>query len=210
MRADDPYLMPDANVLQNCLGEQNQSALLEHEIFFSGLRISELLYKPLSGNLDYPLLQRIHYYIFQDVYPAWAGTTRTVKIFKPERTFHGNSVEYADPGVLGAEIEGEARLLFEELRQERWLTGLASPRFCEKLSYYLSRLWKIHPFREGNTRSIMVFIYYLASRAGFVLSLSYFDRKHTEIRKNLVLSTTGETGALCQCLQKAIVNQPAS
>ncbi len=39
----DPYLLPDANVLDNCFREKNPGSLQEHETFFSGLRIRELI-----------------------------------------------------------------------------------------------------------------------------------------------------------------------
>lgn len=196
--------MADANVLKNCLEERNRHLLLEHEIFFSGLRISELLEMPMQGKLDYSLLQQIHGYIFQDIYPDWAGATRSVPIYKPEKLLNNQSVEYGIPGESGKSIENDLEILFGELARDQFLSELEPETFSQKLARYLSRLWQIHPFREGNTRSIMVFFYYLSLRAGYSLSLKYLDNNHRTVRNSLVLSTTGNEVPLRRCLFRAI------
>ena len=116
----DPYLMPDANLLDNCFGEKNPYFLQEHETFFYGLRIREILAAPLTGKFDYDHLLRIHAYIFQDLYPGWAGTTRTIPMAKKERLLQGKSVQYAHPGKQGSRIESAARVLFNKLEKDSY------------------------------------------------------------------------------------------
>ncbi len=204
MTGEDPYLLADANVLRNCFGEKNPLALLQHEIFFSGLRIAEILHDPLGGQLDYDLLKRIHGFIFQDIYPDWAGSTRTVRIYKPERILDGNSVAYPEPGESGFNIEQLLNDFFADFADADQLVGLEPETYCEGLARFISRLWKIHPFREGNTRSVMVFFCYVSARAGYPLSLSYLDRKHRVFRRSLVKSTVGSVAGLQSNLTQAI------
>lgn len=207
MGKDDPYLLPDANVLSNCFGEKNDSILQEYEIFFSGLRICELIDNPITSFPDYNDLKNIHAYIFQDIYPDWAGQTRTVKISKREKLLKGKSVKYTHPGDDGSRIEDSATQLFQKLRKEEYLHGLTRPKFCENFTKFMSQLWQIHPFREGNTRTIMVLCYYISSQAGYPLSLNYIDRNHKELRDGLVLSTVDKPQRLAQFLCKAITRK---
>jgi len=200
----DPYLLSDANVLDNCFGEKNHSRLQEHEIFFSGLRIRELIDDPLTGKLDYDLLLRIHAYIFQDLYPSWAGATRTIAIAKRERLLEGKSVKYSDPGKAGTRINTEASALFDKLEQDCYLQGLDDKAFCAGLAAFLSTLWKIHPFREGNTRSIMVLCYHLTRQAGYCISLKYIDNMHRELRNSLVFSMVNDVQRLEDFLFRSI------
>ena len=200
----DPYLMPDANVLDNCFGEKNPYSLQEHETFFSGLRIRELIDDPLTGKFDYDYLLRIHCYIFQDLYPGWAGATRTIPMAKKERLLQGKSVKYADPGKGGSRIESAARVIFNKLEQDSYLSGLDRRAFCEALAVFLSKLWLLHPFREGNTRTIMVMCYHITRQAGYRISLRYVDKMHKDLRDSLVISTLGDLQKLEDFLFEAI------
>ena len=47
------------------------------------------------------------------------------------------------------------------------MIGLPKSEIAKKLSYYISELNAIHPFREGNGRVQRVFIEYLAQVAGY-------------------------------------------
>ncbi len=200
----DPYLLPDANVLDNCFREKNPDSLQEHETFFSGLRIRELIDDPLAGKFDYDYLQRIHCYIFQDLYPSWAGTTRTIPTAKKEHLLKGKSVKYANPGKEGSEIESAAGVVFNQLEQDSYLLNLDRKAFCEALAMFLSKLWLIHPFREGNTRTIMVMCYHITLQAKYRMSLKYVDKMHDNLRDSLVNSTLGDSKKLRSFLFVAI------
>jgi cell filamentation protein len=196
--------MPDANLLDNCFGEKNPYFLQEHETFFSGLRIRELIDAPLTGKFDYDHLLRIHAYIFQDLYPGWAGTTRTIPMAKKERLLQGKSVQYAHPGKQGSKIESAARVLFNKLEQDSYLQDQDRREYCEGLALFLSKLWQLHPFREGNTRTIMVMCYHITRQAGYHISLKYVDNMHKDLRASLVISTLGDLQKLEDFLFAAI------
>ena len=57
--------------------------------------------------------------------------------------------------------------MFAKLKKENYLIGLPKNEIAKKLSYYISELNAIHPFREGNGRVQRVFIEYLAQVAGY-------------------------------------------
>ncbi len=95
-----------------------------------------------------------HQYLFGSLY-EFAGTIRTVNMKKAERVLDGHSVKYTDV----ESIEREAMEIFGELLhydvfryqddKEGQLWFLAS---------HMADLWKVHMFREGNTRTTFSFM----------------------------------------------------
>lgn len=153
----DPYCYKGTNVLKNKLGITDNEELLNEERNLTNLREEELLRSQILGKFDLKHLQKIHHYLFQDIYD-WAGKIRTVDIAK------GNlfcKVEL---------IESQSKLIFDELREEKYLRGLNVIPFTKRLAYYLSEINAIHPFREGNGRSEREFIRELAFQNGYFLS----------------------------------------
>ncbi len=69
--SSDPYVYPGTIVLKNIPGIRNQKTLDRFEADRVGQRSLELIEQPLSGSFDVDHLQRIHRYLFQDVY-EWA------------------------------------------------------------------------------------------------------------------------------------------
>src|SRR5476649_2022023 len=65
--------------------------------------------------------------------------------------------------------------LFIQLRRDHYLRGLTTGEFARKAAIFLANLNAIHPFRDGNGRTQLVFMALLAARAGHPLSL---DRLH--------------------------------
>lgn len=62
-------------------------------------------------------------------------------------------------------IDSELARLFNELANELdWLTLEVA---AQRLAYFKSELNIIHPFREGNGRTIRLFIHALARRKGY-------------------------------------------
>ena len=79
--SSDPYVYPGTTILKNIPGLRSQKTLDRFEADRVGQRSLELVENPLSGLFDVAHLQRIHGYLFQDVY-EWAGSFRTVDIAK--------------------------------------------------------------------------------------------------------------------------------
>jgi cell filamentation protein len=62
--------------------------------------------------------------------------------------------------------------LFEKLTHENFLQETPAGELPERLSYYLSEINVLHPFREGNGRAQRMFIDYLARYNGWHLDFS--------------------------------------
>ena len=153
----DPYCYPNSQVLKNKLGIKDRDGLYEAERRLSKYRADELMNTPIVGRFDFSHLQKIHAYLFQDIYD-WAGQVRTVGIAK------------GDLFCRHFAIETEAKRIFGELKAEQYLQNLSVGKFAERLAYYLAEINALHPFREGNGRAQREFIRQLAFQSNYFLS----------------------------------------
>ena len=79
--SDRVYCYPGSNVLTNKLNIRDLNRLNEAERKLTQLRLNDLISSPIKGNFDLSHLQKIHQFLFQDLY-SWAGEIRTVDIAK--------------------------------------------------------------------------------------------------------------------------------
>ena len=156
---DDYYCYPDSSVLKNELGIEDERDLNAAEREITSLRAARLNGEPLSGDLDFSYVKRIHKYLFEGIYD-WAGEIRQTDISK------GNIFCQHEL------IEVNAEVLFNELKAENYLVGLDKEAITGRLAYYLGDLNTIHPFREGNGRVQRIFIRELAARAGYLVNFN--------------------------------------
>lgn len=125
-------------------------------------------------------LAAIHRAIFEGVFKH-AGHFRDYDISKKEWVLRGDSVLYGRWQDLRMAIE-------YDLEQERQFdyTLLSKDLMIEHLAKFVSGLWQIHPFREGNTRTTAIFaIKYLRSQ-GFSVNNDMFERHSWYFRNALV------------------------
>ena len=99
----DPYLYDDVDVLRNKLGIKSQALLDEAEADYVVYRLKDLAINPLPGDYHTDHFLKFHYTIFQDIF-EWAGTPRTISIYKEEDVLGGQSVEYSDPFDIVTDI----------------------------------------------------------------------------------------------------------
>lgn len=156
---DSSYCYPNSNVLINKLGITDAEKLHCAERDITSLNISMIKAEPIPGAFDLNHLKHIHKEIFGDIY-QWAGQLRTVDISK------GNVF------CLSRNLEMYAESIFSKLESEHFLINTDRQNIVERLSYYLSEINVLHPFREGNGRTQRVFIEYLAGVAGYHLDFS--------------------------------------
>ena len=125
-------------------------------------------------------LAAIHRAIFEGVFKH-AGRFRDYDISKKEWVLRGDSVLYGRWQDLRMAIE-------YDLSQEHQFdyTGLNKDQMVEHLAKFVSGLWQIHPFCEGNTRTTAIFtIKYLRSQ-GFSVNNDMFERHSWYFRNALV------------------------
>lgn len=58
----------------------------------------------------------------------------------------------------------------------------AATEFCDSLA----RLWKVHPFREGNTRTTITFCCQYADEIGLNMNREIFEKNSRYVRTALV------------------------
>lgn len=154
----DPYIDPDTGVLRNLLGATTAEKLEQAEAALTANRTRMLRVEPLAGNFDLKHLQKIHGYLFQDVYD-WAGQLRKSDITKNTSRFaNWLSIESYMAGV-SANIADKDHLL-----------GLSPEQFAEQAAHVMAEVNAVHPFREGNGRAQREFINHLAVNAGYLVA----------------------------------------
>ena len=166
----DPYVYEDCPVLKNKLGIKDGSLLDNAEVELSCNAINELLTNPIHGSYDFSHFCEFHARIFRDIY-EWAGIPRTVPIEKQEAMLGYTSIEYARPN----DIESETVAILHEMEITKWET-LSADEQARKLSDFMAALWKIHPFREGNTRTTVTFMCQFAESKGLTLDRTLFEK----------------------------------
>ena len=60
-----------------------------------------------------------------------------------------------------------------------------------RLVRLIAQIWQIHPFREGNTRSIIVFAVLFAQSLGFDVEHELFKEHANYVRNSLVWASQG-------------------
>ena len=125
-------------------------------------------------------LTSIHHRIFKGVFP-FAGKIRDYNITKKEWVLRGDTVLYVSAPDIRRAIE-------YDLAQERQFdySGVDRGGMVSHIARFVSDLWQIHPFAEGNTRTTAVFtILYLRSM-GFDVTNDLFANHAWYFRNALV------------------------
>ena len=122
----------------------------------------------------------LHRRIFAGIF-KFAGRIRDYDITKKEWVLDGDSVNYLN-------WEDLRRAIDYDIEQERNFSysGLSSDEIIKHITRFVSNLWQIHAFGEGNTRTTAVFtIQYLRS-IGFDVNNNLFANHSWYFRNALV------------------------
>ena len=142
-------------------------------------RIAQILSEK-SFNFSPSHLIAIHGRLFEGIF-KFAGKLRDYDISKREWVLDGDTVMY------GAAFELKAALDYD-FEQERNFSykNLTREEIVRHITFFVSRLWQIHAFGEGNTRTTAVFtIKYLRS-LGFNVNNDIFAENSWYFRNALV------------------------
>ena len=77
----------------------------------------------------------------------------------------GYAVVYGDSAFVPEQIA----LVFRRLAAETYLLDLSPQTFAERAAHFYGELDAVHPFREGNSRTLRLFFSGLAYSAGYQL-----------------------------------------
>lgn len=176
---DDPYCYAGTFVLKNKLDLREYDALeaFEHESV-SAKAEDELP----SGSFDPVHYCAIHRHLFGDVYD-WAGQYRTV------RTAKGGDM-FCYPEYIPAQMLA----LFAQLTGAAFSPSSGPKDFVVAVSSFLADLNAIHPFREGNGRTQLTFLFLLGERAGLALDMTRI--RPQEMLSAMIASFSGGMAAL--------------
>jgi len=182
----DPYLYPNTNVLINKFDIQDAKRLSEVENDLVYIKLFEVDDFMQDLSFDTAGLKALHHYLFEDIYD-WAGNFRTINIFKIERVIPGKSVEYGDHTQLQRLLDAA----FFDLDETRW-DELSKEARAKVFLRMFARIWQIHPFREGNTRTVTTFMLGYANRHGIAIDGSLLSKYNAYVRESLVMASIGE------------------
>lgn len=137
---------PGTTVLVNKLHIHDEAALQEAEALATYVNASKLEQCPLEGVFDFAHYKAIHQFLFSDLYD-WAGQIRTVNLSKKGTDF-----------CPAGEIEPQAKLIFDRLKEQNYFKGLSHDAFVEEIADFYCTTNYLHPFREGNGRTQRAFL----------------------------------------------------
>jgi cell filamentation protein len=170
----DPYTDPVTGILRNNLGLDTAAALEAAEREIAHAALIGLRESPVQATYDLSHLCVIHRRIFGDIYD-WAGQVRTVAIAKGSMF------------CLPQFIASAAAEIFRQLRQDKFLRGLARDAFVDRVTFYLGEVNAVHPFREGNGRTQRAFFEQLARDAGYTLNWQRLDAERNMMASDAIM-----------------------
>ena len=153
----------------------------ELECDFVSTRIVELLEKD-NFELSVDYIKYVHKYLFQDVY-EFAGEFRKVDFSKHEKILNNDTVSYGDHNTLKESLEYDISKEKENNYADKSIVEVIN-----NIADFTSKIWQVHPFREGNTRTTAVFIEKYLISLGYNVDNTLFKEKSVYFRNALVRS----------------------
>ncbi|MBD5509651.1 MAG: cell filamentation protein, partial [Lachnospiraceae bacterium] len=143
------------------------------------VRIAELLSERAFSFTPNQYLS-IHRKLFSGIY-SHAGKIRDYNITKKEWVLNGATVVYGSASELRATLAYD----FSQ-EQEFSYKGLSIKETIHHLAVFIARLWQIHVFSEGNTRTTAVFFIKYVRTLGFDVENDSFAENAWYFRNALV------------------------
>lgn len=182
----DPYVYEGTNILKNKLNIKDEQMLIdiETQFFIANTLDMTSIVEEIDMKSRYSV-QQIHKFLFQQIY-EWAGEFRTVNIHKSEPVLGGLSVIYSEKG----KIKQDLITLFNWSKTVHW--DNENKDLANDFAKFMTELWRIHPFREGNTRMTSVFMNLFAKVNELSFNGEILSQYPGYLRKALVLATVQE------------------
>ena len=202
----DIYLYDDVPILRNKLGIKDEKTLDLVEAEQSRINMM-LLYEQGFEDFSPAGLREIHRTLFGDIY-EWAGQYRVINIEKRERLLAGRSVWYSNDENIPSELDAA----FHDIRSLDW-TSLTKERFVHFLSRHFPRLWQIHPFREGNTRTVVMMLTFFVEKYGYYMDQELMAASAGYVRDAFVMASLGQNSEyehLERILLDAVCDKPVT
>ena len=172
---------PESDVLINKYNIRDKELLEKFEIQKVFAKLLGLDVKPtrIAYTYDVEHMVNIHKYLFGDIY-EWAGIFRKENLYKSERVLSGGSAEYADFDWMRTTKKGDV------------------------VSDFLLALWSIHPFREGNTRTCITFLWHYLKGKGVDFQVALLRNNPMYVRDSLVMANYDQKEYLRRIISDAL------
>ena len=178
---NDPYVY-DNGVLKNKLGIYDYDELNRAEADIGFIKLLDIDSLKIT-NFNEESLKMIHEHIFEDIFD-WAGKYRVMPLFKEELVLPGCSINYSEHRAISSDLKKR----LNEINSIVW-QNLDISEIANMFARELALIWRVHPFRDGNTRTILSFAYLYAKEHGFPFDMETFteelSRKETEDGKTI-------------------------
>ena len=181
----DPYVYEGTNVLINLANIKEQDKLDNFETTLSRVAIVELLKNPIDITSTKDTFE-IHKRLFKEVY-SWAGKPRTINIYKTEPVLGGLSVNYSEHN----QIMKDLNKIQNDIDSFDWVNS-SKKEIISKIVRVISSVWQVHAFREGNTRTICLYLYFFMKKYNLKLNVDFIGEHSKFFRNALVLASIGE------------------
>jgi len=179
----DPYLYEDIAVLKNLGNIKNTEELRKAEGDITKFTMP-IVYAQKFNKFNTATICEIHRLIFDSLY-EWAGEFRTIPIAKREDILGGDTVRYTYPPQIKKELDETSKEIAKLKKTDD------KKNLVFKLIRITAKLWQTHPFRDGNTRTIISFSVLLAEHLGIEIDHVLFEQNASYVRNSLVWASQG-------------------
>ena len=206
------YCYPDSDVLINKFNIEDGEFLNDIERVITTYRISQLECHDISLGtcFSYKNYFKIHEWIFQDVY-SFAGKIRNEVIYKSNLPYRNNVTLFCDPKYVVSNVQDILQKLLMKVKKVQ-----SREEFLDVISWFYGEMNIVHPFREGNGRTLRTFLELFVAEANSYLdmpdmeihySLWNNDDKKGLMRATIVSSLTADSSELVKCFDKVLVKK---
>ncbi len=125
---------------------------------------------------------------------------------KREKILAGKSVWYSN----NEDIEKDLETAWKNINAIDW-AKLPKDEFAKNVARLFPAIWQVHPFREGNTRTVVMLITFFVEHYGFYFDQELISVNAGYVRNSFVLASLGEHSEyedLETILCDAICNEP--
>ena len=178
----DPYFYEDIPVLRNTLDIRDEKTLDLIEAEQSRANMM-LLYEQGFCDFTPEGLRSIHRFLFGDIY-QWAGKYRIINIAKREKLLAGRSVWYSNDDAIADDLAAA----FQDIQHQKW-AAMPREEFVSTIVRCFTKIWQIHPFREGNTRTVVMLLTFFVEHYGYHIDQDLLAESAGYVRDAFVMAS---------------------
>ena len=120
----------------------------------------------------------------------------------------GRSVWYSNDDNISTDLHSA----FDKLLIQPW-DNFSREKFAFALAKYFPPIWQVHPFREGNTRSVVMMMSLFVEHHGFYMDHELLAASAGYVRDSFVMASLGQFSEfehLEKILLDAVCSNPVS